>query len=57
MARSTTKPVTAADAKLSYKHLKESVKFNKDHAKEHLKQAKEDYKLIKDREKARKKGF
>lgn len=57
MARSTTKPVTADDAKLSYKHLKESVKFNKDHAKEHLKQAKEDYKLIKDREKAKKKGF
>ena len=47
MARSNLKPVTPADRRLSEKHLRESIKFNKDHAKEHAKQMKADAKLLK----------
>lgn len=35
--RSSVKPVTKEDKKLSIKHLKETVKFNKKHAKDHQK--------------------
>lgn len=38
---SSVKPKSEADRKLSKKHLKESIKFNKAHAKDHLKAAKE----------------
>lgn len=39
-------PKTPADAKLSKKHLKESIKFNKSHAKDHLKAANKAAKLL-----------
>lgn len=39
-------PPTAEDKKLSKKHLKASVKFNKEHIKDHLKAAKKAEKLL-----------
>lgn len=47
--RSETKPVTSEDKKLSKKHLKDSIRFNKDHAQEHLKLMKKDEKLLRKR--------
>ena len=53
--RSKVKPATAADHKLSVKHLEDSVKFNADHAKEHVEALKDDKKLLKARAKSAKK--
>lgn len=51
MKRSNKKPVTKRDKQLSIKHLNDSIAFNKDHAKEHIKNMKEDMKLLKKRKK------
>jgi hypothetical protein len=40
--RSPAKPATAKDKALGIKHLKDSVRYNKSHASDHLKAAKED---------------
>ena len=39
-------PKTKADLKLSKRHLKERIKFNEGHAKDHMKAAKESRKLL-----------
>jgi hypothetical protein len=40
--RSSKKPVSARDKAMSKKHLRESIKFNESHAKEHMTAARQD---------------
>jgi hypothetical protein len=40
--RSNVKPATAKDKALAMKHLKESIRYNKSHAADHMKAAKQD---------------
>ena len=44
--RNPARPVTPADKKMSAKHMRESIKFNKKHAAEHLKAAKVSQKML-----------
>jgi hypothetical protein len=50
-------PKTSKDAALSRRHLKDTIEFNMNHAKDHLKEAKDAKKALKDRIKDLKKGY
>lgn len=51
-----SKPGTMDDYKMSARHLKDSIEYNKRHLEEHTKAMKESYKLLKEREKVIHKG-
>ena len=47
--RNPAKPVTARDKAMSKRHLRESIRYNEAHARDHMKAAQADKKLLKKR--------